>query len=205
MSINPEPIDNLPTEPAQPEEKPEKKKGSVRQFFLELLETIVLAAVLFFLIDAVVARVRVDNVSMEPTLYPGYFLLLNKLAYKWGPMKTGDIIVFHHNEYGQKKDYIKRLIGVPGDTVKVENGVVSVNGQALTEPYIKQAPNYDGSWKVPDGTVFVLGDNRNDSSDSHDWGFVQQSDIIGKAIFVYWPFPAIKVISHPVMVSAATP
>lgn len=205
MSLNPDPENQLLTEPDQPEEKTGKKKSSVKQFFLELLETIVLAAVLFFLIDAVVARVRVDNVSMEPTLYPGYFLLLNKLAYKWSPMKTGDIIVFHHNEYGQKKDYIKRLIGVPGDTVKVENGVVSVDGQVLTEPYIMQAPKYDGSWVVPEGTVFVLGDNRNDSSDSHDWGFVQKTDIIGKAIFVYWPFSAIKVISHPVMVSAAAP
>jgi signal peptidase I len=186
-------------------EKPAAKKHALRHFLIELLETIVLAAALFFLIDAAIARVRVENVSMEPTLVPGNFLLVNKLAYKWGKMHTGDIVVFHHNENGNKEDYIKRLIGIPGDIVKVEFGIVYVNGQALEEPYILQTPNYSGTWTVPENTVFVLGDNRNDSSDSHDWGFVQSSDIIGRAFLVYWPLKSIRALSHPVMVSAALP
>lgn len=176
-----------------------------KQFFLELIETLALAAILFFAIDALVARVRVENVSMEPTLYPGNFLLVSKMAYKWGDFRTGDIVVFHHNEYGKQEDYIKRLIGTSGDTVKVENGIVSVNGQVLNEPYIMAAPKYEGTWKVPENTVFVLGDNRNDSSDSHDWGFVQQKDIIGKAFAVYWPPAVIRTLKYPNVFSKIIP
>jgi signal peptidase I len=200
-----EEIIKAPEPEIEPAAENTKKKTSAKRFLLELLETVVLAAALFFLIDALVARVRVENVSMEPTLYPGNFLLVSKMAYKWGSMHTGDIIVFHHNENGRKEDYIKRLIGISGDTVKAENGIVSVNGQTLTEPYIMDALKYEGTWIVPENTVFVLGDNRNDSSDSHDWGFVQAKDIIGKAFVVYWPLPAIRTLSHPVMVSAVTP
>lgn len=176
-----------------------------KQFLLELIETLVLAAILFFGIDALVARVRVENVSMEPTLYPGNFLLVSKMAYKWGSYRTGDIIVFHHNEYGQQEDYIKRLIGVSGDTVRVEKGIVSVNGQPLNEPYIMAAPKYEGTWKVPENTVFVLGDNRNDSSDSHDWGFVQMKDIIGKAFAVYWPPSAVRALKYLDVFSVMVP
>jgi len=142
---------------------------------------------------------------MEPTLYQGNFLLVSKLAYKWGTMHTGDIIVFHHNENGRNEDYIKRLIGVPGDTVRVEQGIVYVNGQALDEPYIMAKPNYEGTWVVPEDSVFVLGDNRNDSSDSHDWGFVPDTAIVGKAVLVYWPFNEFRTLSHPLMVGAAAP
>jgi signal peptidase I len=133
---------------------------------------------------------------MEPTLYPGVGLVVNKVAYKVGKYHTGDIVVFHNpNNLGE--DYIKRLIGKPGDTVKVQNGQVSVNGTVLSERYIAAFPNYEGEWVVPDNAVFVLGDNRNQSSDSHEWGFVPVGDLVGKALFVYWPPNAIKIKSDP--------
>ncbi len=171
-------------------------------FLLETLQTIVLAVVLYFLIDSVVARVRVENISMEPTLMPGEFILVNKMAFKMGDIHRGDIIVFHYPQ-DPRQDYIKRVIGVAGDTVSVRNGKVYVNNQSLTEPYIAAAPSYTGSWTVPDGQLFVLGDNRNQSSDSHSWGFVPDDNIVGKALVVYWPLDQFKTLSQPLIVNAA--
>lgn len=165
-----------------------------RTYLKEILQTLILAAVMYVMIDAVIARVRVENISMLPTLHPGEFLLVNKLAYKLGPLSRGDIITFHHDE---KEDYIKRLIGLPGDTVIVKNGKVFVNQKVLAEPYIAATPSYTGEWQVPAGSVFVLGDNRNSSSDSHSWGFVSMDKLIGKALVVYWPLQNIQILSHP--------
>ena len=184
-----------PTPQAAPETK-------ARGFWRDLIETILMAVVLFLLLNAVTSRVRVYNVSMQPTLYEGNLLVVNKLAYKLGEPKRGDIIVFHY-QGSPTEDYIKRVIGLPGDTVDVSGGVVRVNGQTLTEPYIAALPAYTGTWKVSEGELFVLGDNRNHSSDSHDWGFVNQEWVVGKAIVVYWPLDRIRILSHPNLVNAA--
>jgi signal peptidase I len=101
-------------------------------------------------------------------------------------------------------DYIKRIIGTPGDTVVAQNGKIYVNGAALTEPYISAPPQYSGQWTVPPDSIFVLGDNRNNSEDSHIWGFVPMKDVIGKALVVYWPVDNIKVIAHPTQVNAGS-
>lgn len=162
----------------------------------EVLQTLILAIILYFAIDSVFERVMVQNISMQPTLYEGNLIVVNKLAYKLGELKTGDIVIFHNPNF-LEEDYIKRLIGTPGDTVSVEGGVVSVNGTALVEPYIAAPPDYEDSWTVPEDSVFVLGDNRNNSSDSHSWGFVPIVDMVGKALVVYWPPQAAKVLSHP--------
>lgn len=182
-----------------PQAAPEKK---ARGFWRDLIETILMAVVLFLLLNAVTSRVRVYNISMQPTLFEGNLLVVNKLAYKLGEPKRGDIIVFHY-QGSVTEDYIKRVIGLPGDTITVGSGVVKVNGQALTEPYIAELPGYTGSWTVPVGELFVLGDNRNHSSDSHDWGFVQQEWVVGKALVVYWPLDRIRVLTHPDLVNAA--
>ncbi len=182
------------------EEQEDKKKTGWKRWLIELIETIVLAVVLFFAVDAVFARVKVQNISMEPTLMPGDFLLVSKLAYRLGEMKTGDVVVFHYPG-NTEEDYIKRLIGKPGDTVRVDQGIVYVNDQALLEPYIMARPNYAGEWTVPAESVFVLGDNRNDSSDSHDWGYVPVSYLVGKALVTYWPFSAMGVMPYPTFVS----
>jgi len=101
------------------------------------------------------------------------------------------------------EDYIKRVIGLPGDEVRIEGGMVYVNGSLLDEPYIAAPPSYPGVWAVPEDSFFVLGDNRNQSSDSHSWGFVPLENIVGKALVVYWPLDQIKTLYHPLIVNAA--
>jgi signal peptidase I len=165
----------------------ESSPGSLRRFFLDVLETVLLAVVLFLAINAISARIRVESISMQPTLYAGDFVIVNKVAYKIGDPGRGDVIVFHYPLDPEREPYIKRVIGLPGDEVFVGGGVVHVNGTPLREPYIKAPPSYEGTWQVPEGFLFVLGDNRNNSSDSHSWGMVPVENIIGKAEVVYWP------------------
>jgi signal peptidase I len=104
-------------------------------------------------------------------------------------------VVIFHNPNDLEEDYIKRLIGKPGDVVRVESGIVFVNDVPLKEDYIADPPYYSGEWIVPQGSIFVLGDNRNQSSDSHSWGYVPLEDLVGKALVVYWPLDAVKVIN----------
>jgi signal peptidase I len=174
---------------------PVEEKVNWKRFVFDIIETLALAAILFLGINAVSARVRVDGFSMNPTLQDGEFVLVSKINYKLGDVERGDIIVFHF-PMDPEQELIKRVIGLPGDTISVQNGVVSVNGQALDEPYIAAAPAYPGEWVVPEGHLFVLGDNRNDSSDSHSWGYLPLEKVVGKAVVIYWPPPLWKVIQH---------
>jgi signal peptidase I len=114
----------------------------------------------------------------------------------------GDVIVFHYPR-DPEQEYIKRVIGLPGDSIEVADGQVVVNGQAIQEPYIASAPAYQSEWTIPDNNLFVLGDNRNNSSDSHNWGPVPMENVIGKAIFVYWPPEKWGAIEHVNPASAA--
>jgi len=166
------------------------------RFFLDVLETLLLSAALFLVINALSARVRVDGFSMRPTLQDGEFVLVNRLAYRFGQPQRGDIIVFHFPLDPASQDLIKRVIGLPGDHIVIRGGVVYVNNQALTEPYIAAPPMYSGEWLIPPDQLFVLGDNRNDSSDSHSWGMLPINQIVGKSILIYWPFPEWKMIDH---------
>ena len=179
------------------------KPITVKRFVFEILQTILLAFLLYFAIDAVVARVRVENISMQPTLKPGEFLLVNKLAYKLGSVGRGDIIVFHFPK-DPSDDYIKRAIGLPGDHVRIENGRVYINSAQLNETYTMADPTYNGEWNVPQDAIFALGDNRNQSSDSHSWGFVPMDNLVGKAFFIYWPLNEIKSLKQMQIVEAAT-
>ncbi len=181
---------------AQPETQvPEQEKIHWGRFALDIIETLVLAVVLFLGINAVSARVRVDGFSMIPTLQDGEFVLVSKLNYQFGKVERGDIIVFHF-PMDPEQELIKRVIGLPGDTIGVQNGKVSVNGQVLDEPYIAATPAYSGEWQVPDDQLFVLGDNRNNSSDSHSWGFLPFEKVVGKAVVIYWPPPLWEIIRH---------
>ena len=165
------------------------------RFALDILETLILAVVLFLGINAISARVRVDGFSMLPTLKDGEFVLVNKLSYRFGVVERGDIIVFHF-PVNPKEELIKRVIGLPGDHVVIQNQQVSVNDQVINETYIAAEPLYSGEWNVTDGTLFVLGDNRNDSSDSHAWGLLPYENVVGKAVLIYWPPPLWEVIKH---------
>lgn len=181
-------------------EKKTKKSGCFG-FFIDTVETILLAVILFLAINAVSARVRVENISMKPTLQPGEFLLVNRVAYKWGEPSIGDIVIFHAPGESEL-DYIKRVIGVPGDVVRIEGGTVYINNQALYEPYISAPPSYTGEWIVPIDEYFVLGDNRNSSSDSHLWGFVPKEDLVGRALLIYWPLNDFTLLRTPESVQA---
>jgi signal peptidase I len=189
------------TQPTQPVRTP-STMSKVGYFLLETFQTVLLALVLYLLIDSVVARVRVENISMKPTLQPGEFILVNKLAYRIGDIQHGDIIIFHY-PLDPHEDYIKRVIGLPGDDIVIRAGMVLVNNKRLSEVYISAPPGYKGEWKVPEKSLFVLGDNRNSSSDSHSWGFVPYQNVVGRALVVYWPFDQAKVLNQPFVVNAA--
>lgn len=185
-------------------------KVSWKQVARDFAETILLAVVLFLGINFVSARVRVEGYSMRPTLDDGQYVLVSRLAYRNHQFQRGDVIIFrppmHPEEsfwrrligfpslHDRYEDYVKRVIGLPGETVTIENGRVFINGQELFEPYIAQPPLYSGRWTVPEGHLFVLGDNRNDSSDSHQWGFLPQENVIGKALVIYWPLAEVMVL-----------
>jgi signal peptidase I len=191
-----------PTPSTEVKSSPKITRGTFFGWLIDAAETLILALVLFVIINALSSRVLVQNISMEPTLYPGELILVSKLAYTLGEPRHGDVVIFHApNNPGE--DYIKRLIGVPGDLVEIGNGQVRVNGVVLNEPYIAAAPGYNGSWTVPEDSFFVLGDNRNSSSDSHAWGFVPTDEVIGKALFIYWPFDKIKILTQPDIVTAS--
>jgi signal peptidase I len=172
-----------------------ERRSGLPSFIIDILETLIFAVILFVAINAISARIRVDGSSMEPTLHGGEYVLVNKLSYRLGQPEYGDVIVFYYPRDPQQ-EYIKRVIGLPGDKVEISDGNVYVNDKLLEEPYIAAAPVYPGSWFVPDSSLFVLGDNRNNSSDSHSWGAVPISYVVGKAIFVYWPPPAWGMIEH---------
>jgi signal peptidase I len=172
------------------------------RFIVDVLETILLSLLLFLAINAVSARIRVDGFSMEPTLHSGEYVIVNKVTYYLDDPQRGDIVVFHFPRQPDQ-EYIKRIIGLPGDEIRITDGVVYVNDQMLDEPYINADPAYGGTWTVPDTQFFVLGDNRNNSSDSHNWGFVPIDFMIGKAVFVYWPPTQWGIIEHPTQVLAA--
>ncbi|MCI0521184.1 MAG: signal peptidase I [Chloroflexi bacterium] len=178
-----------------PQVEPYQGKSKAVQFFLELLETVALSVLFFVLINALTARIRVEGTSMAPTMHSGEFVLVSKLAYRLGEPQIGDVIVFLYPR-DPNQEFIKRVIGLPGDKVVIANKQVTVNGKLLQEPYIAAQPYYTGNWTVPQESYFVLGDNRNNSSDSHNWGMVPADNIIGKAVLVYWPYTAWRLVAH---------
>jgi signal peptidase I len=191
------PVEQIPEPAAQ-----EKHRSGFLRFLLDVIETLVLSVLLFTIINAVSARIRVDGFSMEPTLHSGEFVIVNKLAYKLGQPRLGDVIVFHYPR-DPEQEYIKRVIGLPGDTVRIFDGKVFVNDRPLEEPYIASPPVYTSELTVPEDSLFVLGDNRNNSSDSHSWGPVPMEYVIGKAVFIYWPPDSWGWIPHGTTAAAA--
>jgi len=165
------------------------------QFLLDVVEIILLSVILLALINFISTRIRVNGSSMVPTFQDGQYVLVNKLAYRWTPYSHGDVIVFYF-PLDPTEEYIKRLVGLPGDVVRVRDGQVFVNDVLLSETYISAPPLYSGEWQVPEDSFFVLGDNRNNSSDSHNWGMVPANHVIGKAILVYWPVEKISWVTH---------
>lgn len=163
----------------------------------ETLETIVLAAVIWLVVNFATARFVVDGSSMEPNFHTGQLLIVNRLAYRFGSLQRGDVIVFQYPG-NTADDYIKRVIGLPGENVAIKGGKVYVNGQVLDEPYLPPDATilYDQEWVIPPDSYFVLGDNRAHSSDSRSWGMLGKEFIIGKSWISYWPPKYWGVVPH---------
>lgn len=167
-----------------------------------MIQTVLIALLLFLGVNAVTARIRVEGTSMEPSLHDGEFVVVNRIAYRLGQPERGDIVVFHP-PLDPERRFIKRIIGLPRDMIQVLDGTVYVNGESLSEPYILAPPLYSGQWEVGEGEVFVLGDNRNNSNDSQNWGSVAWDEVIGKAVVVYWPLNELGLIPHYDLASAS--
>ena len=161
----------------------------------EIVETIALTLIIFLVIRFAIQSYRVSGPSMLPGLQTDDYVLVNKIAYLFHAPERGDVIVFHY-PLDTSEDFIKRVVGLPGDTVTLDNKTVQVDGVVLHEPYISEAYNPSGKTiKVPMDEYFVLGDNRPLSDDSRDWGFVPKADLVGKAVIVYWPLSNWELIN----------
>lgn len=167
-----------------------------RVIIREIIETLLLTLFIFWIVNTATGRYRVQGHSMLPTLEEGEYLIINKLSYYLDEPRRGDIVVLHYPR-DRSREYIKRVIGLPGDRVEVGNGQVRVNGVVLDEPYLNGAPAYrTQSWTVPEDQFFVMGDNRNNSSDSRSWSFLPRSDIVGKAWVIYWSVEDWGLVPH---------
>lgn len=192
----------------------------------EIVETLLLALLIFVAVRSVMLNFRVDGLSMEPTLDSGQMLLVNRqiyfhfdanrvlnilpfvdrdgkhIIYPFHPPQRGDIVVLHP-PVDQGKPYIKRVIGLPGERIAVHDGAVYINGERLEESYLQGiATSWPGSlnqdeYVVPDDSVFVMGDNRNNSTDSRVFGPVKIDEIIGKAWISYWPRSHLDIMTSP--------
>ncbi len=160
--------------------------------WVEGLKTVGLSIILALGIRTFVAEARyIPSGSMLPTLEINDRLIIDKLGYKFADPKRGDVVVFSPTDAlkQQYKDaFIKRIIGLPGETVEVKNAQVIINGETISENYIAEEPQYNwGPQTVPENSYLVLGDNRSNSFDSHSWGFVPRENIIGRAVVRFWP------------------
>ncbi|MFH1441299.1 MAG: signal peptidase I [Candidatus Omnitrophota bacterium] len=191
--------------------KPEIRKKSVLR---DWIESIIIAFILAMIIRTfVVQAFKIPTGSMRMTLIEGDVILVNKFLYgakiPWTDLRLpavrqpqrGDVIVFIYPE-DKKKDFIKRLIGLPGETVEIKNGTIYINDKPLLNPIFNQRYYYNrGDYggesekiKVPKNSYFVLGDNSASSQDSRYWGFVPEKNVLGKAILIYWPVQRVRII-----------
>jgi len=191
-------------------ESPSRRKLAFRGL-LEIIETLVLTVLIFLVVHTFVAQpFRVEQSSMVSTLLPDQFVLVDKLTPRWAPYERGDIVVFQPPEtFGSSSDapFIKRVIGLPGDRVDLQDGFVIVNGVQLDEPYVflrggkpdPTEPRGAGadSWLVADGTLFVLGDHRSASEDSRVFGPIDVSSVLGRALLRYWPLDTFGTLDRP--------
>lgn len=168
----------------------DKKKmiREVKDYALMILAAIILA---FLMNRFIYANAEVPTGSMEPVVMPNDRLIVNRLSYLFSEPKRGDIVMFKFPD-DESEDYLKRIIGLPGETLVIKNGLVFINNseKPLDEPYLKDEPNGDfGPYYIPEGSYFMMGDNRDTSSDARIWEnkFVKKEKIVGKAFFRYYP------------------
>jgi signal peptidase I len=182
----------LASPPSSPPAPP-RRGTSVRSWIWDLLLSSLVSA---FIIIFLYQPVRVEGTSMLPNLEDQDRLFINKFAFRLGDIHRGDVVVFRYPK-DETKNYIKRVIGLPGDRVRIDHGEVYVNGKLLPEPYVPARFTDDKSqpeMRIPRNEYFVLGDHRNISSDSREFGPVNRDLIYGKAAFVYWPMDQAGVV-----------
>lgn len=196
-------------EPPQPEPTtPTSKRRAGLGCLLELVETLVLTLVIFFVVQNFVAQpFQVKGDSMEHSFEPNDYVLVDKLSPRWDSYSRGDVVVLQPPEAwaAEKTPFIKRVIGVGGDTIEVKDGLVYVNGTALDEPYL--FADADGTreatmsgeplWVVPANDIFVMGDHRQQSADSRLFGPIPVTSVLGRAVIRYWPLAAFGTIQTP--------
>lgn len=169
-----------------------KMKQEIKEWIITIVVAILLVVIIrSFLLDNRV----VPTTSMVPSIVPGDRLFVEKITHKVSGVERGDVIVFEPPEnLHLEGDLIKRLIALPGDSVEVKNGKLYINDLTIEEPYVAEPIQYTmEKIVVPPGKIFVLGDNRNRSYDSHAWGVADMDSIKGKALITYWPFNRIRV------------
>ncbi len=172
-----------------------KRQELRKKEWYDFVETILFAFILAFLIKSFILQISyIPTGSMIPTLNDGEAVLVVRIPYYFREPERGEIIVFKY-PLDPSKEYVKRLIGLPGDTVEIKQGNVYVNGKLLEENYVKRKSddNY-GPVKVPKDSYFVLGDNRPVSVDSRYWGFVPKKNLVGKALLLLWPPRRIQIV-----------
>jgi len=200
--------------PARGSKSAGNKQGGFYKELVEWIKALVIAVLLVFVIRTFLfSPFIVDGDSMLPNFESGERLIVNKIVYTFSEPKFGDVVVFDVPEEGRK--FIKRVIGVPGDTIRIEGDNLYINGELRDEPYIKEAieaarainetyngggPDFPNSrvteTTVPEGTIFALGDNRSDSKDSRTIGFVTDKEIVGRADLIFWPVSKLEFIKH---------
>ena len=169
---------------------------TLRAIVREMFETVLLAIIIFVVLQFSVQNYQVRGSSMQPTLDQGAYVLVNKLVYlfSFDLPDHGDVIVFRYPG-DESRDFVKRVIGIPGDTLEIKRGQVILNGRLLKEHYVSNLGNSSESLlTVPKGGYYVLGDNRSVSNDSRNWGPVYRENIIGKAWFSFWPLHELSLM-----------
>ncbi|MBN1285661.1 MAG: signal peptidase I [Anaerolineae bacterium] len=168
-------------------EGPQPPLKQYRRFVQEILQTALMMLVVYTLLNLAVPLRIVEGSSMEPNLHDGQRLFVSRVEYMLDAPARGDIVVILNPTRPDEPDLIKRVVGLPGETISIEFGQVLVNGVPIAEPYISAPPVYSGAFTLGPDEYFVLGDNRNNSSDSFDFGPITRDMIVGRAWISYWP------------------
>jgi signal peptidase I len=180
------PAETVPDADADSKASPHKIFAELRSWFRDILFAFATA---IFIVIFVIQPVKVEGTSMLPRIVDQERIFVNRFIYRFADIHRGDIVVFWYPR-DRSKSFIKRVVGLPGDELEIKYGSVYVNGRKVDEPYLKpEYRDHDSLRKqqVPPGQYFVLGDHRNSSNDSRNWGFVARDLIYGKAVFRYWP------------------
>lgn len=176
----------------------EFNKSELREWIESIAGSVLTA---LFIMVFLLQTYKVEGRSMEPNLYEGQRLIVDKITYRFRPPKPGEIVVIKPKDPSKK--FVKRVVATEGQNLQIVNGKLRINGLTVNEPYIYEAMEEDFPWTViPEGTVFVMGDNRNRSMDSRDErnvGFVPLENVVGRAVFIYWPLNQAKILKAPAL------